>query len=305
MRVVARLAAAVLFLTTLIGPASAAPNVVASIKPVASLVAAVMQGVGTPHLIVAGNGSPHTYALKPSDAAALQQADLVFWIGPVLENFLIDPVTTLASKATSVPLEDVAGLTRLPPRRGGTFEADDDGDQAGPIDPHLWLDPDNAKVMVAAIAVALARADPGNAVAYAANSRTTQAVLDALVAEVETKLAPARGKPFVVFHDAYQYFENRFNVSAIGSIVVEPDVMPGVKRLGEIRDKVQNLAAICVFSEPEFTSSLVESLTEGTSARKAVLDPLGADLDDGPALYVTLIRNLADNLASCLAAAPA
>ncbi|HTO28004.1 MAG TPA: zinc ABC transporter substrate-binding protein, partial [Devosia sp.] len=212
--------ATLLSLALLTTTALAAPNVVASIKPVHSLVSAVMAGVGEPTLIVKGSASPHTYALRPSDAGALESADIVFWTGHGMELFLADALATLAGNATVVELADSPGIELLPVREGGAFEAHSDGDEAehdahdehehGEGDMHFWLDPDNAKLMVTQIATMLAEADPENATAYQANAEAELVKLDALEAELAATLAPVADKPFIVFHDAYQYFEARF-----------------------------------------------------------------------------------------------
>ena len=320
-------------------------NVVASFKPVHSLVAAVMEGVGTPGIIIEGAGSPHTYALKPSQAQMLEKANVVFWIGHELEAFLEKPLETIASKATSVELVDAHGLVKLGFREGGAFEkhkhddhaeegddhakeeaghddhdhekkvvADQDHDHAkeeagheghdhGAFDAHVWLDPVNAKAMVHDIEAALAKADPANADRYDANAKAVSAKLDTLVAEVSAELAPVKGKGFIVFHDAYQYFENRFGVQAAGSITVSPEVMPGAERVGEIRSRIKELGAACVFAEPQFEPKLVTTVTEGTDARPGVIDPVGSSLENGPELYFTLIRSMATSLTDCLAGA--
>ncbi len=293
-------------------------NVVASFKPVHSLVAAVMEGVGTPGIIIEGAGSPHTYSLKPSQAQMLEKADVVFWIGHELEAFLEKPLETIASKATSVELIDARDLVKLGYRDGGPFEKhkhDEDvhaeeghaeeakaGHDNGhdKFDSHIWLDPMNAKAMVHEIEEALAKADPVNADKYEANAKAFSAKLDALVAEVSAELAPVKGKGFIVFHDAYQYFENRFGVPASGSITVSPEVMPGAERVGEIRGKVKELGAACVFAEPQFEPKLVATVIEGTDARSGVIDPVGSSLDNGPELYPTLIRAMAKSLSTCL-----
>lgn len=321
---------AVLFAGALLAmPADAAseqPNVVASIKPIHSLVAGVMQGVEAPRLLVSGSQSPHDYAMKPSDAEALQRAAVVFWIGPELERFLEKPLETLAGNATVVPLEDAPGVTRLKFREAGPLDADDDdhgkpdhdthaeddyaheaagghdGHGHGDTDMHLWLDPINAKAFVRQIANALATADPNNAATYASNAGSLAQRLDALVVEVAAGLAPVAGRPFVVFHDGYQYFEARFALKAAVSITVIPDVMPGAGRLRAARDKVKALGATCVFAEPQFDPKLVGVVTSGTEARAGVLDPLGAGLDDGPNLYFELIRGMATAIIDCLAA---
>jgi zinc transport system substrate-binding protein len=300
--------------------ASAAPNVVASIKPVHSLVAAVMEGVAEPTLIVKGSASPHTYALRPSDAGALESADLVFWTGHGMELFLADALDTLATKATIVELAEAPGITLLPVREGGTFEAHahegegeehDHGHAAeaheeahdhehGEGDMHFWLDPENAKLMVTAIADALSTADPENAAAYAANAARENEQLDALAAELTATLAPVKDKPFVVFHDAYQYFENRFGLNVAGSVTVSPEITPGAQRIGELKAKVAELGATCVFAEPNFEPAIIASITEGSSAKSGVLDPEGGALAEGPDLYATLLRGLSASLVDCL-----
>jgi zinc transport system substrate-binding protein len=301
----------------------AEPRVVASIKPVHALVAAVMEGVGTPDLIVGGAASPHAYALKPSQAQALENADLIFWIGHELESFLEKPIETIGANARAVELIDTAGLIQLPFRQGGPFEAhmheehadgedahkdeqhmeanhEDHDHHAGGFDAHLWLDPLNARVFVHAIGEALSEKDPANAATYAANVARTEQKLDTLIEEVNATLTPVHGKQFIVFHDAYQYFEKRFDMEAAGSITVNPEVRPSAERVAAIRDKVRELNAVCAFSEPQFDSQLIDVVIEGTDARTAVLDPLGATLDDGPELYFDLIRNLATSMRDCL-----
>ena len=167
-------------------------------------------------------------------------------------------------------------------------------------DPHVWLDPVNAKALVHEIEEALSDADPANAGTYEANATALMGRLDALVEEVQTELNPVKGRGFVVFHDAYQHFETRFGISAIGSVTVSPEVMPGAERIRELQEKVNSLDASCVFSEPQFEPKLVSTVTENTNAGTGVLDPLGASIPDGPGLYFTLIRNMASALKECL-----
>ena len=168
------------------------------------------------------------------------------------------------------------------------------------MDPHVWLDPENAKAMVHEIEEALAKADPANAATYESNAEAVMAKLDSLVAEIDSELQPVKGRGYIVFHDAYQYFENRFGVSAIGSITVSPEVLPGAERISDLQEKVRSLDATCVFSEPQFEPKLVATVTENTNARFGVIDPLGAAIDEGPNLYFTLIRNMASSLKNCL-----
>lgn len=304
------LASLTLLLAFAAAPAWAeAPKVVVSIKPLHSLVASVMQGVGEPALLVRGGASPHDYALKPSDARAIKEADLLVWVGEALESFLTRPVAALPKTTHVVEAMDIAGLTLLEPREGGTWEAHDHGhvhdhaghhDEHGERNPHIWLDPANAREIAATVAVALAAKDKANAAAYTANAEALGKRLDALDAELKTTLAPLGDKRFVVFHDAYQYFENRYGLNAAGSITVSPDRPPSAKRLTQIRDRVKSLGATCVFAEPEFEPKLVKTILEGTQARTGVLDPEGAALPEGPELYFTLMRTLAKGLTECL-----
>ncbi|BAI75903.1 zinc transport system substrate-binding protein (plasmid) [Azospirillum sp. B510] len=299
-----------------------APKVVVSIKPIHSLVASVMHGVGEPVLLVRGGASPHSYTMKPSDAKALSAADLVVWVGPELEGFLEKPLKANASKATRLTLMDQKGLTLLQTREGGAWEPHDHGheghdhkdhdhkdhdhkdhdDDHDELNSHIWLDPANARAIVTATAEALAAKDPADAEAYRTNADRTLQMIDALDAELKATLAPLKDKPFVVFHDAYQYFEARYDLSAVGSITVSPDRRPSAKRLSAIRAKIAGLNAACVFAEPQFEPTLVRTVVEGTKAKTGVLDPEGADLPEGEALYPTLMRNLAASLRGCLGA---
>lgn len=292
-------------------PARAFDGVVASIKPVHSMVSAVMQGVGEPVLIVRGGGSEHAHSLRPSDARALEKAKVIFRIGEEMETFLNAPLKTLASGATIVSLDDAPGLKKLDFREGGLFEAHSHDHEAhdgehnhhdhNAHDLHIWLDPLNAQMMVAYIADVLSEADPQNAALYLANARAYADRLVDLVDEIEAIVVPVQERPAVVFHDAYQYFEKRFGINVVGSITISPDVAPGAQRLTEIREKVQELDAVCVFSEPQFLPRLVSVVMEGTQARSGVLDPLGVEIADGPELYITMMRNLATSFAACLA----
>ncbi|MBO9630311.1 MAG: zinc ABC transporter substrate-binding protein ZnuA [Shinella sp.] len=310
------------------------PDVVVSIKPIHSLVAAVMQGVGEPKLIVEGAASPHTYSLKPSNAAALQDADLVFWVGHGLEAFLEKPLESLGGKATIVELDDAPGMEKLQFREGGPFEAhthegeeghdhaheEEDHDHAkaadagddhegeaghqheehGEFDMHLWLSPDNARAIATEAARVLSEKDPANAETYNKNLAALTDKLAALNTEITETIAPVKEKPFIVFHDAYQYFEHHYGVHATGSITVSPETLPGAERLTQIRDKVKTLGATCVFAEPQFEPKLVNVVIEGTSAKSGVLDPEAATLEPGPELYFTLMRSIATSLRDCL-----
>lgn len=283
-------------------PARAFDGVVASIKPVHSLVSAVMEGIGEPALIVRGGGSEHAHSLRPSDARALENATIIFRVGKEMETFLNAPLSTLAGGSTIISLDDTPGLIKLDLREGGLFEghSHDEDEAHHAHDLHIWLDPFNAQMMVLHIAQVLSDADPENALRYLANAQAYSDRLDSLVNEIEAIILPVREKPAVVFHDAYQYFEKYFGVNVVGSITVNPDIAPGAQRLMEIRDKVRELDAACVFSEPQFLPRLVEMVMEGTQARTGELDPLGVEIADGPDLYITLMHNLASSFAACL-----
>lgn len=301
--------------------AKPAVPVVASIMPIHSLVAGVMDGVGKPFLLVPGGASPHSFALRPSDARKLVAAKVVFWVGPLLETFLVRPLNALTKDATVVTLAEADGVRRLPFRAGGPWEAHDhDHDVGGDghdedaahdhdhdhdhdehaIDEHVWLDPMNAVAFVGAIAAALEHADPANAAAYRSNAGRLVGKLHALDAELRRTLAPVRGKPYIVFHDAYQYFDTRYGLHPAGSITVSPELSPGAKRLVAIRRKIRTDKAVCVFAEPQFQPKLVRTVVEGTGARTGTLDPLGAQLTPGPNAYFQLLRGLAKDLIACL-----
>ncbi len=391
-----RLAKSILLASTLLSASGASAvaeiNVVASIKPVHSLVAAVMEGVGEPGLIIDGAGSPHNYALKPSQARMLENANVVFWIGHEMEAFLEKPLETVGANAKSVELIDAHDLIKLSFREGGAFEKHDHDDHAdeaehdhahdhdddhdhddhdhedhghehaaeathddhdhddhgdehageaghddhdhdddhghsetaeadghdhedhedhahhaaheghdhGAFDAHVWVDPMNAKAMVHEIEEALAAADPANAARYEENAEAVMGKLDTLISDVSADLEPVKGKGFIVFHDAYQYFENRFGITASGSITVSPEVLPGAERITEIRARLAGLGETCVFAEPQFEPKLVSTVIEGTQAKSGVIDPLGAELENGPDLYFQIIRNMATSIKTCL-----
>lgn len=299
---------------------AASLEVAVSIKPVHSLVAGVMQGVGEPRLLVAGGASPHDYSLRPNDIRAIEGASVVFWIGPDLESFLVKPLAN-ARKTRSVALLDAPGVTVLTLRAGGAWErhqhgheshdhathgADDhdnghEQDHEAGRDPHVWLDPVNAAAMVSRISAVLSEADPSHQADYARNGAALIERLDRLNQQLASALAPVREQPYLVFHDAYQYFERRYGLKAVGSVVLSPEQRPGAKRVGEIQARVRDLKVRCVFSEPQFQPALVDTIIAGgNNVRRGVLDPLGANLSAGPDAYFQLLQGLADSLLGCL-----
>ena len=312
-----RLAPALLFpaIATLAAapPAVADIKVVATIKPIHALVAGVMDGIGSPELLVTGSASPHTFALKPSGARALNEAAVVFGVSPAVEPFTVKIFASLPKRVKIVTLSDAPGVQHLAARREATFETHDHADhedhdhgaaEHGASDGHVWLDPQNAKAMVDEIARALSGASPDDAVRLAANATRVKAEIDAMNQEIAATLAPVKTRPYVVFHDAYQYFEHHYGLSPAGAITVGPDIQPGAKRLGEIRRKIGDLAAVCVFAEPQYSSNVMRAVTDGTNARFGALDPEGALVEPGAGAYAALMRNLATNLRGCLDATP-
>ncbi|HXF54775.1 MAG TPA: zinc ABC transporter substrate-binding protein [Hyphomicrobiaceae bacterium] len=301
--------------------ALAEPRVVVTSKPIHALVAGVMEGVGSPRVLIEGAGSPHTYAMRPSDAKAVAGADVFFRVSEALEPFTAKLVQSLPNRVRVVTLAEAPGLKLLDMREGGAFEVHDHDEQAhrhsrakkkdahdhgkaahdeGESDPHVWLDPENAKAMVAETVRVLSEASPADAPRLNANGKALSAKIDALAADIERTTKPLAGKPFIVFHDAFQYFEQRFGLTAAGSITVRPDVPPSARRLSELRRKIRSLDAVCVFAEPSFEPKLVRTLIEGTKARSGTLDAEGAALPAGPDLYFTLMRSIARSMHECL-----
>jgi len=256
-----------------------------------------MAGVGEPGLLIQGAQSEHSYALKPSDAGKIGRAGIVFEIGPDLETYLARPLATLAH-GEIVALEHVPGVHLLVARKGGLWD-DAQADEA-PNDPHLWLDPQNAVAMTGAIVAALSKADPAHAALYAANGRKETQCLRALENDLRAALAPLRGRRYLVFHDAYQYFERRFALRSLGAVTVAPDRPVGPRRVSDLRDAIRTQGIVCVFREPQFPPALMQTLVEGSRARIGTLDPLGAELKPGPLLYPALLKNLAVSLSACL-----
>ena len=328
------LPAAALFALTLISAAPTAasgPRVVVSIAPLHSLVAAVAGERTEPHLIVPAGQSPHTFSLAPSDARALARADIVFSAGGATARFLERPLDSLAGDAVKVRLLDMDGVRTLEARSGGVWRhprgEEDGGEQgaahtgdgdeghghghgddpthgessAATVDPHAWLDPRNAIAFVRAAAQRLGHIDPGHAGVYQANADATIERIKAVDTAMQERLEPVAERPYLVFHDAYQYFESRYGLTPAGSIVVDPGRPPGARRLSELRERIGTLGATCLFVEPQFEPQIARTIAEGTGARIAELDPLGAGLTPGPELYPDLLRNLGESLRACLA----
>jgi len=297
-------------------------KVVTSIKPIHSLASYIMDGVGSPGLIVDGYNSPHSFQLKPSHAKILEQADIIFWIGEDLENFLEKPLATIAKKAEKIELLEIKGIKKLKFRERNIFEEhddhghdakkeehDDDDDHGhdakkeehddhddhddhghGEYDPHIWLDPINAKVILNEITEHLIENDSKNASTYKSNLAKALAEIDKLIIDVITETNTDLS--YVVFHDAYQYYENRFNVNILGAMTVNPDVMPGAEQIHEIHEVIEHDNVSCILSEPQFNPDIIKSIAKDTNVKTGVLDPLGANLKSGKNLYFDLIKNM-------------
>ena len=342
------IALSILSILTFFTPANAELKVVTSIKPIHSLASYLMDGIGKPELIVDGYASPHGFSMKPSHAKMLQNADLIFWVGEDLENFLEKPLKSIAKKAEKIELIEIKGLNVLKFRERNIFDEHDhghddhdkkeddhddhdhddhgkkeddhddhdhddhgkkeehddhddhdghEGHAHGEFDPHIWLDTMNAKAMLNEMAEHLIENDPKNEAKYKSNLDKALKDIDKLTIEVMTELNNSVSS--IVFHDAYQYFEKRFNVNVLGAFTVNTDVMPGAEQLAEIREIIEHDKVACVFSEPQFNPDIINAVAKDMKIKTGVLDPLGATLDSGKDLYFKLIRNMSASFKGC------
>ena len=312
-------ALSILSILTFFTPANAELKVVTSIKPIHSLASYLMDGIGKPELIVDGYASPHGFSMKPSHAKMLQNADLIFWVGEDLENFLEKPLKSIAKKAEKIELIEIKGLNVLKFRERNIFDEHDHDDHGhddhgkkeddhddhdgheghahGEFDPHIWLDTMNAKAILNEMAEHLIENDPKNEAKYKSNLDKALKDIDKLTIEVMTELNNSVSS--IVFHDAYQYFEKRFNVNVLGAFTVNTDVMPGAEQLAEIREIIEHDKVACVFSEPQFNPDIINAVAKDMKIKTGVLDPLGATLDSGKDLYFKLIRNMSVSFKGC------
>ena len=288
-------------------------SVVASIKPIYSLVAAVMGDIGTPELLLKAPSSAHHFTLKPSQARILQAADIVFWVGPTMEQPLTKALATLAPHAQTTPLINASGLMLLefnndaPAHQKPGLEQRDDhdrhekhGDHDGHmINPHIWLDPQNARVMLRLISSRLGKADPENAEIYAANAVRMATRLAGLQAEIARQLAPYSAARFLVLHDAHSYFERRFGLRNHGAITSEPDVMPTASRIKALRSELGTHQIDCIFAEPLLGQKAVDLIAEGSKVRIGRLDPVASNLPAGVELYPDLLQSYATAMQAC------
>ena len=291
--------------------AASAPDVVVSIKPLHSLVTGVMQGVGEPALLISGSQSPHTFTLAPSDVRLVKRAELIVWVGEALETPLAKTIAANSEDAQVIEFMHMQDLERAGLREGGAWEAHEhhhgemhqqhqEHHSDAREDVHLWLSPLNAGRLVDAVADALAGIDPGNAETYRLNAAGLHERINRLDAELISQLARVKEKPYIVFHDAYQLFEKHYGLNAVGSVVISPGRMPGARRVHEMRERLVQSGAKCIFSEPQFDPGLIGTITEGTAASSGTLDPIGVDLEPGGDAWFQLMRNLANALVECL-----
>ena len=304
-------------------------KVVTTIKPLHSLISSVMEGVGEPSLIIEGTSNPHTFVFKPSHAQMLEEADIVFWIGEDLEAFMEKPLDSLAGNATKISFMELSSIEKLKFREENIFDDHDDHDEDGhkeddhddhghddhdghedeheghddhghhhgEFDAHIWLDPSNAIEMVLEISHELSEIDPDNAAKYEQNANKAIASLNNLINEISSNIP--KDASYIVFHDAYQYFENRFGVSSAGALTLNPDVLPGAKQIDAIQDLIQDKNIKCIFSEPQYNPKIIETLAADMKISTGIMDPLGAFIDQGPEMYNQLILNIANPLKDC------
>lgn len=291
-------------------------QVVTSIKPIHSLASLVLDGVAKPQLIVDGNNSPHNFSLKPSHAKMLQKADVIFWVNKDLESFLVKPLKNISKNAKKIELINSNGIKKLKFREKNIFEnhhdhgkkkhdhhdhgkkKDNHHDHAhGEFDPHIWLDPVNAKVIVKEMVKQLILLDKENEKRYRKNLDKAFNRLDELEADVKGNIN--KEARYVVFHDAYQYFENRFNIKTLGALTVNTEVLPGAEQLKKIRKVIKHQKARCIFSEPQFNPKIINAIAIDTNIKTGILDPLGANLQDNKDLYFKLMKNLSSSIKGC------
>ena len=297
----------ILFSGILVATASARAElkVVTTIKPLHSLISNVMDGVGEPGLIIDGSISPHSFTMKPSHAKMLEEADVIFWIGEGIETSMEEPLDSIVKDAEVIEFMELDSIAKLKFREESIFGDHDDhddhagheGHNHGEFDAHIWLDPSNAKEMVHEIAHELGDLDPANKEKYEANAEATVKALDQLIRDVGTDINS--DAKFVVFHDAYQYFEERFGVRAAGALTLNTDVLPGAKQIADIQDVIKDKGIKCIFSEPQFNPKIITTIAEDMNIKTGVFDPLGANIDPGKSLYFKLISNLGNELKGC------
>ena len=308
----------IIFMSSL--TAKADIRVVTTIKPLHSLVSNVMDGIGEPSLIIKGSTSPHSFVLKPSHAKMIEDADIIFWIGEDIETFMEKPLSSIAKNTKKISFMELKSIDKLKFREENIFEHDDhdedkdhdehkhdedkdhdehghEGHHHGEYDAHIWLDPLNAKEMLHEIAHELSELDPANADKYNNNADKTILAIDEMVNNINGNIN--KNAQFIVFHDAYQYFEKRFGISTAGALTLNTDVLPGAKQISEIHEVIAEKNIKCIFSEPQFNPKIIETIAQDTGIQTGVLDPLGSIFDANKSQYFKLINDLGAKLKDC------
>jgi zinc transport system substrate-binding protein len=283
--------------------AEASVRVLTSIKPLQLIAAAVQDGIAVPEVLLPPGASPHNYALRPSDVRRVQEADLLYWIGPDMETFL--PRVLSGRSKASVPVESLPGM-HLRHFTASAEHHDDDEDEhdhdhrPGSVDAHLWLSSVNARVIAAKMAADLSQADPANAARYESNAKAFDARLDALDAKIKQRVAGISGKQYFVFHEAFDYFEEAYGLKHAGVFAVSSEVQPGAQHVAAMRARLTEFGKTCVFSEPPLRPRLADTLSAGLPVKLAELDGLGGYTPATAEGYEQLLSKLADDLAGCL-----
>jgi zinc transport system substrate-binding protein len=290
--------------------AAETPKVLTDIAPIQSIAQMVLGDLGTADLLVPVGASPHDFSFRPSEATALSQADLVIWMGADLTPWLADPIAALAPEADKLALLETAGWTPIPTREDALFgpvqsqddshDHDEHGHDHGETNPHAWLDPEIAGIWLGVIATRMADLDPENADIYRENAKQAQADLAAMTLELQTDLAGLNGIGYLVPHDAYAYFENRFDLPAAGAIAMGDASKPGPLRIAQLRDAMSDRDIRCVLTDLQTSPDWALLVTEGTQATIAQINDLGIGLEPGVGYYPALIRQIADTLTECL-----
>ncbi|VVM61333.1 High-affinity zinc uptake system protein ZnuA [Pseudomonas fluorescens] len=287
----------------LIGSAQAEVKVLTSIKPLQLIAAAVQDGVAIPEVLLPPGASPHNYALRPSDVRKVQSVDLLYWIGPDMEGFL--PRVLNGRTLPNVAVQDLPGMKLrhfAEDNHTHAEEADehDHDHRPGSLDAHLWLSPVNARVIATKMAADLSAADPANAARYQSNLKAFDERLDALDARLKKRLADVQGKPYFVFHEAFDYFEDAYGLKHVGVFSVAAEVQPGAQHVAAMRARLQEVGKTCVFSEPPLRPRLAETLVAGLPVKLAELDALGGYTPATSQGYEQVLEKLGNDLAGCL-----
>jgi len=278
-------------------------EIVVSIKPLHSLVSAVTEGSNSVSLVIDGSMTPHNFALKPSHAKLLNNAKVLFYIDDEFESGLKKTVKGLPKSVKVIRVSKMKKLRLLSTRADDNWEEDghdhhDHGHSSNDL--HIWLDPNNAIEIVKSITQELSAIYPENINIYKKNAKNIIKEIKTTDLLIKSMLEPVRNKPYIVFHDAYQYFEKAYSLKSVGSILVDPELPASAKRIIKIRSKIKSLNAHCVFKEPQFRAKIVKTVIDGTTTKIGILDPLGADIKSGPDMYTNLLKNIAENLNACL-----